>query len=65
MRKKELKILNRKASNQSVKLNFRVSWYMYDLLRATAKDNDMSMSDIVRDTLNRRFMQSRKTKRKN
>jgi len=65
MKKKEIRILDRKASNQLVKLNFRVSQYMYDLIRATAKDNNVSMSDIVRSTLNERFMQSRKTKRGN
>jgi len=65
MKKKESRILDRKASNQLVKLNFRVSQYMSDLIRAIAKDNNVSMSDLVRSTLNERFMQSRKTKRKN
>jgi len=65
MKKKELRILDRKASNQLVKLNFRVSQYMSDLIRAIAKDNNVSMSDLIRSTLNERFMQSRKTKRKN
>ncbi len=65
MKIKELRILDTKASNQSIKLNFRVSRYMFDLLKATARDNNVSMSDVVRDTLNRRFMQSRKSKSKN
>lgn len=65
MKKKESRILDRKASNQLVKLNFRVSQYMSDLIRAIAKDNNVSMSDLIRSTLNERFMQSRKTKRKN
>jgi len=38
---------------------------MYNVLVDVAKDNDVSISDVIRSTLNDRFMQSSKTKRKN
>jgi len=65
MKKEKVKIMDRKVSHQSKKLNFRVSPYMYDILVDTAKDNDVTISDVIRATLNDRFLQSQKTKRKN
>jgi len=60
-----VKKLTSKAVYQSKKLNVRVTSYMYNVLMAVAKDNDVTMSDVIRSTLNERFMQSRKTKRGN
>jgi len=38
---------------------------MYDILVDTAKDSNVTISDVIRATLNDRFLQSQKTKRKN
>jgi len=60
-----IKKISRKVTFQSKKLNFRVTSYMYNVLVDVAKDNNVSISDVIRATLNDRFMQSSKTKRKN
>ncbi len=65
MKREEVKILDKKSMYQSKKLNVRVSPYMYDILVDTAIDNNVTISDVIRATLNDRFLQSQKTKRKN
>jgi len=65
MKREKVKIMDRKVSHQSKKLNFRVSPYMYDILVDTAKDSNVTISDVIRATLNDRFLQSQKSKRKN
>jgi len=60
-----VKKLTSKAVYQSKQLSFRVTSYMYNVLVDVAKDNNVSISDVIRSTLNDRFMQSQKTKRKN
>jgi len=58
-----IKKISRKVTFQSKKLNFRVTSYMYNVLVDVAKDNNVTISDVIRATLNDRFMQSSKTKR--
>jgi len=60
-----VKKLTSKAVYQSKQLSLRVTSYMYNVLVDVAKDNNVSISDVIRSTLNDRFMQSQKTKRKN
>jgi len=64
MKREEVKILDKKSMYQSKKLNVRVSPYMYDILVDTAKDNNLTISDVIRAALNDKFLQSQKTKRK-
>lgn len=65
MKREKVKIIDKRSSYQSKKLNVRVSPYMYDILVDTAKNNNVTISDVIRATLNDRFLQSQKTKRKN
>jgi len=65
MKREKVKIMDRKSSHQSKVLNVRVSPYMYDILVDTAKASNLTISDVIRATLNDRFLQSQKTKRKN
>ena len=60
-----VKKLTSKAVYQSKRLNVRVTSYMYNMLMAVAKDSNVSMSDVIRSTLNDRFMQSRKFRKEN
>jgi len=65
MKREKVKIKDRKVRHQSKRLNVRVSPYMYDILVDTAIDNNVTISDVIRATLNDKFLQSQKTKRKN
>jgi len=64
MKREKVKIIDKRSSHQSKKLNVRVSPYMYDILVDTAKDNNLTISDVIRAALNDKFLQSQKTKRK-
>ncbi len=65
MKREKVKIIDKRSSYQSKRLNVRVSPYIYDILVDTAIDNNVTISDVIRATLNDRFLQSQKTKRKN
>ena len=65
MKREKVKIKDRKVHHQSRRLSLRISPYMYDILVDTAIDDNVTISDVIRATLNDRFLQSQKTKRKN
>jgi len=60
-----MKIKDRTASYQTKNLNIRVNPNLYNVLETMAKNNNMTVSDVVRASLNEMIFQSRKTKRKN
>lgn len=60
-----MKIKDRTASYQTKNLNIRVNPNLYNVLETMAKDNDVTVSTIVRSALNEMIFQSQKTKRKN
>ena len=60
-----MKIKDRTASYQTKNLNIRVNPNLYNILETMAKDNDMTVSDVVRSSLNEMIFQSQKSKRKN
>jgi len=60
-----MKIKDRTASYQTKNLNIRVNPNLYNILETMAKDNNMTVSDIVRSSLNEMIFQSQKSKRKN
>jgi len=60
-----MEIKDKTASYQTKNLNIRVNPNLYNVLETMAKNNDMTVSDIVRASLNEMIFQSRKTKRKN
>ena len=65
MKKNIKKIKDRTASFQTKNLNIRVNPNLYNVLETMAKDNDMTISDVVRSTLNERLMQGRKFRKEN
>jgi len=65
MKREKVKIKDRKVHHQSRRLSLRVSPYMYNILVDAAIDNNVTISDVIRATLNDKFLQSQKTKRKN
>lgn len=65
MKNKTVKIKDRTAEIQSKNLNIRVSPYLYMMLEDMAKNNNLTVSDVVRSTLNERLMQGRKFRKKN
>jgi len=60
-----MKIKDRTASYQTKNLNIRVNPNLYNILETMANDNDMTVSDVVRSSLNEMIFQSQKSKRKN
>jgi len=60
-----MKIKDRTASYQTKNLNIRVNPNLYNVLETMAKDNNITVSDIVRSSLNEMIFQSQKSKRKN
>ncbi len=60
-----MKIKDRTASYQTKNLNIRVNPSLYNILETMAKDNDVTVSTIVRSALNEMIFQSQKTRRKN
>jgi len=60
-----MKIKDRTASYQTKNLNIRVNPNLYNALETMAEDNGMTVSDIVRSSLNEMIFQSQKSKRKN
>jgi len=65
VKNKTVKIKDRTAGIQSKNLNIRVSPYLYMMLEDMARNNNLTVSDIVRSTLNERLMQGRKFRREN
>jgi len=60
-----MKIKDRTASYQTKNLNIRVNPNLYNVLETMAKDNNITVSDVVRASLNETIFQSQKLKRKN
>jgi len=60
-----MEIKDKTASYQTKNLNIRVNPNLYNALETMAKNNDVTVSDVVRASLNEMIFQSRKTKRKN
>jgi len=60
-----MEIKDKTASYQTKNLNIRVNPNLYNVLETMAKNNNMTVSDVVRASLNEMIFQSRKTKRKN